>query len=146
MGLCRILQGVGLVDFDFYCATSDNPEQITRPFCEFLAGCDMVGQRWPGQEQGSLAGEDIRIDGGDRTRCVAEQRHDATWTQAVERTIKCVLADGIIDHRHAGALGDAFHPVDEILLAVIDHMVAAMVAGEIALFLAATILFLFWLT
>ena len=53
--------------------------------------------------------------------------------QAVERAHEGVLADAVIDDRHALAAGDLPDPGDEILALVVDDVIVAMRPGELGL-------------
>src|SRR3546814_11013734 len=65
----------------------------------------------------------------------AEQHHRAARPEAVERALEGILADRVIDHRHALAVGQLLHAGDEVLAAVVDGVVAAMRFRQRCLFL-----------
>src|SRR3546814_15777453 len=52
--------------------------------------------------------------------------HGAARPEAVERALEGILADRVIDHRHALAVGQRLYALDEVLLAVVAGVVAAV--------------------
>ena len=87
-------------------------------------------QRGPGEEERALGAEQPGLERRHRPRGVAEAHHHAARAEAVQRALERVLADRIVDHRQAFALGDLAHPVGEVLLGIDDRVIAAVGAGE----------------
>ena len=68
---------------------------------------------------------------GPEDGAVADQ--DAARLQAVERGHQRVLADRVVDHRHALAVGDLADPLRDVLARGDDDMGAAVGAGDLGL-------------
>ena len=74
---------------------------------------------------------------GASARGVAEGGENAKRRQAGQRAFVGGRANTVIDHRHAGAVGDLHHSRGEILGAVVDGVVTAMGLGDGRLLVAA---------
>ena len=85
----------------------------------------------------ALGRQVFQIQRFDGARGLTEADHEAEGPEAVERFHECGLADRIVDHGQAFAAGDFRHPLDEILIRVVDDMIAAMAPGEFGLGFAA---------
>src|SRR5258708_5460342 len=126
MRLRRVIQRIGLVDGDLDGAAADHLEELLRRGDEVLALCSVGVERRPRQIERALAGEDVHVKRIDFAGCCAEQRHEATRPNAVERLHEGVLAHRIIDDGQQLAAGDVLDAGDEILARIDDGMVAAM--------------------
>src|SRR3546814_13313036 len=69
----------------------------------------------------------------DRAGGVADADRQTARCEARQRTREGVAADAVIDYRHALAIGQFAHPRRDILVPVIDDVIAAVRAREFSL-------------
>src|SRR5918998_653322 len=137
VGLGCILQGVGAADADVEVSLADPGEEALRAPQELLAGAGVLGQGGTRQEEAALLVQGLGVEGGDLPARPAEEDHVAARLQAVEGLVEGVLPDGVVDHVHALAAGDALRLGGEVLLFVQDHLVSAGLLRERGLLLGA---------
>jgi len=81
-------QRVGLTDFDPDRAAGNDLEQF-RGAGRQIGGLGSIGHQCrPSQEQGTLGGQQARIEGLHRPGRIAETDHHPQWPQAVQRPHK----------------------------------------------------------
>jgi hypothetical protein len=64
---------------------------------------------------------------------LAEVNQMTEGGERLQRTLERVLADGVIGHLDPPSIGNLAHTLDEVLLAVQNHMLAAGLAGAFSL-------------
>src|SRR5579862_862891 len=84
-----------------------------------------------------FGGEAIDLQRLDRTRGLAEIDEMPQLRERVERAVKRILADRVESDIDAAAAGDAPHRLDEVDRAIEDRVVAARLARDPALGVAA---------
>src|SRR5471032_67525 len=99
--LCCVGQSIPLPYACLYLACAQYIEQFARHLLKIAALGDIAEQRGPREIKRTSPGELGRIDGWYRPRCIAETHEHAQGREAVERCRVGVLADRIVDHRHA---------------------------------------------
>src|SRR5262249_36603029 len=72
---------------------------------ELLPRGRVVAERGPGQIERAALGEDLRIQGRDRTARLAEERQEPARRQAPEALLERRLPDRVVDDRNAPAFG-----------------------------------------
>src|ERR687894_582350 len=137
VGLGRVLEGVGAADPDVEVALADPGEQALRAPEELLAGTRVMGERRAGDVEAALLVEDLWVEGRDLPARPAEEDHVAARIQAIQALVEGVPADGVVDHVHALAAGDAVRLLGEVLLPVEDHLVRPRLPVEPRLLLRA---------
>lgn len=69
--------------------------------------------------------------GGTGPEAFAKGNHHAAHAQAVERTHKGILADTIVNHSDAFTAGQFSHPFGDVLTAVVDDVIAAVLLCQL---------------
>src|SRR5271169_6892831 len=137
MRLGRVLQRIGLADFDLHLARQHGFEQILR-HRQHVGALGRIGvERRAREEKRTLLRENAEIDGSDRARGLSEAHDETVGPDAVERLHESVLADAVVDDRDFLPFGQLFHALDKILARVDDRVVAAVRLCELRLLVAA---------
>ncbi len=97
----------------------------------------MRRQSRPGEKKRTLVAENIYLERRHHSRRLPVAHHQAARTEAVERFHERRLPDRVIHHLKHRAVRDFLHARDEILAAIVDHMVAAVGLREFCLLVAA---------
>jgi hypothetical protein len=84
--------------------------------------------RGPRDPKRTLGGQHPGVDDHKSRRCTVGDKHPARL-QTVERSRQCVLAHGIIDDRHALAIGELADALGNVLARRHDRMRAAVRLG-----------------
>ena len=137
MGLDGLGQRVALVDLDLDRARRDHVEQVARTRDKLVALGGEVEQHGTGGVDRAVGRELRQLDRVGRARRIAEADQVAAPLQALHGAAQRVLARRVIHDRHARAVGDLLHLLDEVLVLVVDRVVAAMGLRELGLLLAA---------
>ena len=128
-----VLELVALVDLDPDAARGHVPEEFVGQRGLLGRVGDVVGERRSRDEQRALDRELHRVDRRDRARRRADADEQAATRERIERTGERVLADAVVDDADAGAVGDLAHALRDVLVAVEDHVVAAVRARHLGL-------------
>src|SRR5258708_35457682 len=94
-------------------------------------------ERRTGSEQRAFGLQNVDIEGLDLPRGTAEAHEHAERLDAVERSWKGRLANPVIDHLAELATGDFLHLRNEILIALENNMMGAVLPRELGLLLRA---------
>ena len=117
VGLDGVVEGVALVDLDLDAAGADVVEELAGERGPLRRVGDVVGQRRAGDEQRALDGQLHRVDRRDRAGRRAEADEQAAPAERVQRAGDGGPADAVVDHRHAGAVGELADPGRDVLAA-----------------------------
>src|SRR5262249_15034015 len=94
---------------------------------------DVGTERRPRREQRALCAEDVDVEGFDLSRRRPEADEIAERLQAIERSGKRRLADAVIDDLAGLAAGDLLDALGEVLVAIEDDVIAAVLLGKVDL-------------
>ena len=133
MGLCRILQRIGVVDLHVQLAVDDGGKQGVGAFKQFGAFADVVVEFRPGRKQRTVIVEFGNRERRHRTRGVAETHEHSARLEAGQRARKCGLADAVIDDVAKLVAADLLDARHEILVVVEDDVIAAIGEREVGL-------------
>ncbi|CAD5377767.1 hypothetical protein OF001_U230019 [Pseudomonas sp. OF001] len=133
VGLHSVLQGVVLVDLDLDATAADVIEQLAGQVGLLGRIGDVVGQRRTGHVQRALHRQQHWIERRDRPGGGADADQQAAALERVQRGHEGVLADAVEHHVDADAIGQLAHALGDVLVAVVDGVVAAMGAGDFGL-------------
>src|SRR6266700_2955355 len=97
MGLGRVLQRIGMIDWHVQLAVDDGGKQRIGAFQQFGALADIVVEFWPGGKQRAVIVEFGNRKRRYRARGIAEADKHAARLEAGQRTRKGRLADAVID-------------------------------------------------
>src|SRR3989475_364142 len=87
--------------------------------------------------EAAVGRRDAEVPRRQRPRGLAESAHQPARPAAVERTVEGPFAARAMVRRQLLAAGDRARALGEVLLAVVDDVVGAVVPGELRLFLGA---------
>src|SRR5581483_8833771 len=135
--LLRVLERVFLVHRDFHRAGADLLEQVRGDGEQVFALGGVVVERRPRRKQRAFGLQDIDVESFDLAGRAAEAHEIAERPQAIERGWERGLADAVINHIAELATGDLLHTRDEVLVAIKDGVIAAVLLGELGLVLGA---------
>src|SRR5260370_36404941 len=135
--LLRILERVFLIHRNLARPARHDLEQLIRGLEQVLAFGSVMVERRTGGKQRALGLQDIDIEGLDLSRGAAEAHEHAERLDAVERGREGRLANPVIDHLAELAAGDLLHLRSEILIAVENDMMGAVLLRKLALLLRA---------
>ena len=122
--------GKAVADLDRHRPRRYDVEQIRGRSLQILALLDIVHERRPGDEQRAARAQFDDIHRVGRARGMAVARHDAERAQAIERAGEGVLADALVNHRAALAVGHVHDQRHEILARINRDMIGAVGFGE----------------
>ena len=97
---------------------------------QLVARRHVVTERRAGEEERSLAIEDLRIDGRHRAARGAEEHHHPAGRETLEALVEGGPPHRIVDHLQPAATRQALHLGDEILLGVENDVAGSRLAGE----------------
>src|SRR5213592_4540973 len=118
------------VDAQLQLAALDPAEHFSRPRDELGPGEDVVRQRGAREEERPFLAQHLRVERPHRSARLTEQHHHPAWREAAQALLEGRLADGVVDHPQAGAVGESLHFRFEVLLRVQDHFGGARRARE----------------
>ena len=128
------LRGLGervdVPDLDLHLTVPDDLEHLPGGRLEVGPRGRVGRERRPGQVERALLGQDADVERRHLARGVPEADHQAEGLQAVERREERVLADRVVDDRHARPAGDLPHPSGDVLPRRDDDVVAAVGPGD----------------
>src|SRR5262249_53396224 len=123
--LGRLRQRILAVDMDFQPTTPHPIKNLAGAFLELEARRRIGAEIHPGEIEAALGAEQARIDWRDRTTGLPVDHHHAARAQAVQALGEGRLADTVVDHVDATAIGEPLHVRSEIALGVEDHIVGS---------------------
>src|SRR6185312_3350390 len=135
MCLGGVLERIFLVHGDLHSAGTDDLEQIARRHQQILALGGIVIERRPRRKQRAFLLQDVDVERFDLAGGAADAHEVAKRPQAIERSRERGLADTVIDDVAELAAGDLLHLRDEILIAIENGVMRAILLGEFGLFL-----------
>src|SRR5574337_54559 len=136
VGPGRVFQRVALLDFDLDATGGDVVEEFARERVTLGRIADVVGERRARHIERALLRELRHGQRWHRTRGGAEAHQQATALERIERAFEGGLADAVENDRNAGAVGELADAGGNVLVTVVDDVVAAIGAGDGGLLLA----------
>src|SRR5215469_396494 len=104
--LC-VLQRVQMLDAQFQFAGRDRVQHVRGTLLKLFVARDVVHQRGPGDEQGTLLRQLAEIEGWNRAARSSEQHKITTRAQNIQVLIESSFTDAVVDDVHTFAAGQA---------------------------------------
>src|SRR5215469_1690408 len=101
--LARLVKLETLVHGDLHRTRLDDREQVVGCFLQLLGATRVMPQRRPCEVERTFRAQDSWREGRHCPARIAEAHHYAAHCEAIEGAFKRILADGIINDRHAFA-------------------------------------------
>jgi hypothetical protein len=121
------------MDRDLHRAARNDVEEVVAHGENVLAPGEMREQQLPRGEERAILLQEHDVERLDRSRRRAEADEIAEAPQAIERGREGRFADAVVDDVAALAVRDLPHARGKVLLAVLDDVVAAVLARELGL-------------
>src|SRR5258708_15742409 len=90
-------------------------------------------QHWPWSDERAFFGKEHNVEWRDGSRRRAEADEIAERPQAIERTRESGISHPVVNDVTAFAFGDLLHARGKVVLAIVDHVVAAVLVCKLCL-------------
>jgi hypothetical protein len=129
----RLGYGHTRMDLDLHRAARNDFKKIVAHGENIFALRQVHRQHWPCSEERAFSGQEHDVEWRDRSRRRAEADEIAERPQAIERARESGISHPVVNDVATFAFGDLLHARGKVVLAVVDHVVAAVLACKLCL-------------